>query len=92
MSAQLVEAQERQARADRECGAMRDGIKSLKEVWGREVRGLKEDVKKREEESRSEKEEMVSCLPQLQIGAMGVGRVQSPPLCKDTSKHKVADK
>lgn len=60
MTQQLVEAQEKQTKAESECGSLRDSVRSLKDVWGREVRGLKEEMRKGEERWRGGKEEAVS--------------------------------
>ncbi|WVQ82513.1 hypothetical protein IAT38_004642 [Cryptococcus sp. DSM 104549] len=58
MNAQVAEAQASQARSERECAALRDSVKSLRDVWAREMRGVKEDWKRGEEKNRREREEM----------------------------------
>jgi hypothetical protein len=68
MTSQLVEAQEKHAKADKECLAMRDGLKSLKEVWGREVRGLKDEMRQGEDKWRAERDEAVSGRSFMIIG------------------------
>ena len=60
MSAQLSEAQNNQARAEREAESLREGVRSLKELWAREMTAVREEWKRGEERGRREREEAVS--------------------------------
>ncbi|CAD6587762.1 MAG: hypothetical protein TREMPRED_004849 [Tremellales sp. Tagirdzhanova-0007] len=57
MSAQLSESQNNQARAEREAENLREGVRSLKEVWAREMMAVREEWKRGEERGRREREE-----------------------------------
>ncbi|WRT64392.1 uncharacterized protein IL334_001324 [Kwoniella shivajii] len=57
MTSQLTEAQGGQAKAERECVALRDSVKSLRDVWAREVKMVKDEWKKGEEKGKKEREE-----------------------------------
>ncbi|WWD17638.1 hypothetical protein CI109_102079 [Kwoniella shandongensis] len=57
MTAQLTEAQAGQAKAERECSSLRESVKSLRDVWAREVKSVKEEWKRGEEKGRREREE-----------------------------------
>jgi F0F1-type ATP synthase membrane subunit b/b' len=57
---QLGEAQTAQAKAEREATSLRESVKSLRDVWAKEVRGVREEVKKGEERWRSERTVAVS--------------------------------
>ena len=59
MSAQLSESQNNQARAEREAENLREGVRSLKEVWAREMMAVREEWKRGEERGRREREEAV---------------------------------
>ncbi len=59
MSVQLIEAQTSQARAEREAGSLRESVRSLRDVWGREVRGVREEWRRGEERGRREREDAV---------------------------------
>jgi flagellar biosynthesis/type III secretory pathway protein FliH len=65
MTAQLVEAQTAQTKAERECNSLRDGVRSLREAWAREVKSVREEFKKGEERGLREREEAVSKFIQL---------------------------
>ncbi|OCF42287.1 hypothetical protein I317_03907 [Kwoniella heveanensis CBS 569] len=57
MTAQLTEAQAGQAKAERECASLRDSVRSLRDVWAREVKSVREEWKKGEEKGKREREE-----------------------------------
>lgn len=50
-----------QQRSEREAVSLRDSVKSLRGVWAREVRAVREEMKRSEEKGREEREEAVSC-------------------------------
>ncbi|OCF34049.1 hypothetical protein I316_04396 [Kwoniella heveanensis BCC8398] len=56
MTAQLTEAQAGQAKAERE-SAYTDSVRSLRDVWAREVKSVREEWKKGEEKGKREREE-----------------------------------
>ncbi|KAK8866156.1 hypothetical protein IAR55_001307 [Kwoniella newhampshirensis] len=57
MTAQLTEAQAGQAKAERECASLRESVKSLRDVWAREVKSVREEWKRGEERGKREREE-----------------------------------
>ncbi|WWC86491.1 uncharacterized protein L201_001368 [Kwoniella dendrophila CBS 6074] len=57
MTTQLTEAQAGQAKAERECVALRESVKSLRDVWAREVKSVRDEWKKGEEKGKKEREE-----------------------------------
>ncbi|WVF70453.1 hypothetical protein IAT40_005243 [Kwoniella sp. CBS 6097] len=57
MTAQLTEAQAGQAKAERECASLRDSVRSLRDVWAREVKSVREEWKRGEEKGKKEREE-----------------------------------
>nr|XP_019049505.1 hypothetical protein I302_03294 [Kwoniella bestiolae CBS 10118]OCF28435.1 hypothetical protein I302_03294 [Kwoniella bestiolae CBS 10118] len=57
MTSQLTEAQAGQAKAERECVALRESVKSLRDVWAREIKGVRDEWKKGEEKGKKEREE-----------------------------------
>ncbi|WVQ61934.1 uncharacterized protein L199_000067 [Kwoniella botswanensis] len=57
MTSQLTEAQAGQAKAERECVALRESVKSLRDVWAREVKSVRDEWKKGEEKGKKEREE-----------------------------------
>ncbi|ORY29368.1 hypothetical protein BCR39DRAFT_175626 [Naematelia encephala] len=57
MTSQLTDSQVSQARAEREERALRESVKSLRDVWTREVKAVREEVKRTEEKGRKEREE-----------------------------------
>jgi len=59
MTSQLGEAQHAQARAEREAASLREGVKSLRDVWVREVKTVKEDWRNGKERLEREREEAV---------------------------------
>lgn len=62
MTAQLQEASISQKQAERECVSLRDGVKSLRDAWAREIKAVKDEWKKGVERERQEREEAV-CFP-----------------------------
>jgi hypothetical protein len=62
MTMQLNDAQLTSKKAETECSSMKEGMRSLKEQWAREVKALREEVKVGVERSRKEREEAVGCL------------------------------
>lgn len=60
MTTQLKEAQLSQQRSEREAVSLRDSVKSLRDVWAREVRAVREEMKRSEEKGQQEREEAVS--------------------------------
>ena len=67
MQTQLAEAQASQVRAEREAGSLRDSVKSLRDVWGREVKSVREEWRRSEEKGRKEREEAVSIPPEADL-------------------------
>lgn len=59
MTAQLAESQSAQIRAERECNSLKDSVRSLREAWSRELRGVRDEWKRGEERNRKEREEAV---------------------------------
>lgn len=59
MTAQLGEAQTNQARAEREATSLRESVKSLRDVWARELKAVREEWKRGEEKGRKEREDAV---------------------------------
>nr|XP_018267413.1 uncharacterized protein I303_01399 [Kwoniella dejecticola CBS 10117]OBR89571.1 hypothetical protein I303_01399 [Kwoniella dejecticola CBS 10117] len=57
MTTQLTEAQAGQAKSERECVALRESVKSLRDVWAREVKSVRDEWKKGEEKGKKEREE-----------------------------------
>ena len=62
MTAQMKEAQLARAKAESESSNLRDGVRSLKDAWTREVRVIKEDMRVAEERGRKERDEAVSWI------------------------------
>ncbi len=60
MTTQLNEAQYLGTKSERESAALREGVKSMKEQWGREVKSLREEIRVSGEKAKKEREEMVS--------------------------------
>lgn len=60
MTAQVAEAQHAQARAEREAASLREAVKSLRDVWAREVRVVREEWRDGKERQEREREEAVS--------------------------------
>lgn len=59
MTQQMNDARMEKTKAERECVSLRDGLKSLRDVWAREVKALKEVIRRKEEEDKKEVEEAV---------------------------------
>lgn len=59
MSAQLTESQTSQVKAEKEASSLRESVKSLREVWTRELKGVREEWRKGEEQGRRERDEAV---------------------------------
>lgn len=59
MTAELAEAQQAQQRAESESNSLRDSVRSLREVWAREVKATRQDWKRDMENERLEREKMV---------------------------------
>lgn len=57
MTQQMNDARMEKTKAERECVSLRDGLKSLRDVWAREVKALKEVIRRKEEEDKKEVEE-----------------------------------
>ena len=62
MKADLSEAQANQHKADSECASLRDSVRSLRDVWSREVKGLRTDWRRDQERARQERDECVGKL------------------------------
>ena len=60
MTTQLKEAQLAKMKAESESNALRDGVKSLREGWAREVKAIKEEMRSAQEASRKERDDTVS--------------------------------
>lgn len=54
MTAQVADAQAAQIKAEREANSLRDGVRSLRDVWAREVKGVKDAMKRSEEKSKAD--------------------------------------
>lgn len=67
-TAQVAEAHLAQHKAESECNSLRDAVRSLRDVWAREVKGVKEEYKRGSERERAEREEAVSALRGLADG------------------------
>lgn len=63
MTTQMSDAQAAQHKAERECNSLRDSVKSLRDAWAREVKAVREEVKRNEERNKKEREDAVSCSP-----------------------------
>lgn len=57
MKQQMNDARVEKTKAERECVSLRDGVKSLRDVWAREVKALKEEIRRKEEGDKKEMEE-----------------------------------
>ncbi|KIR97302.1 hypothetical protein L804_05484 [Cryptococcus deuterogattii 2001/935-1] len=57
MTQQMNDARVEKTKAERECVSLRDGVKSLRDVWAREVKALTEEMRRKEEEDKKEMEE-----------------------------------
>lgn len=62
MTQQMNDARVEKTKAERECVSLRDGVKSLRDVWAREVKALKEEMRRKEEEDKKEMEEAVHVI------------------------------
>ena len=54
MTAQVADAQSTQLRAEREANSLRDAVRSLRDVWAREVKGVKDAMAREKEKSQAE--------------------------------------
>lgn len=61
MTQQMDDARVEKTKAERECVSLRDGVKSLRDVWAREVKAL-EELRRKEEEDKREMEEAVHLI------------------------------
>jgi urease accessory protein UreF len=52
MTLQLTDAQSAQNKAEREANSFRDSLKSLREMWTREVKEVKDAMKQTEDKSK----------------------------------------
>ena len=59
MTSEVAEANLAQQRAERDSTSRRDSMRSLREVWPREVKATRQDWKRDVENERSEREKMV---------------------------------
>jgi hypothetical protein len=60
MTSQLADAQAAQLKADREASSLRDGVKSLRDAWTRELKAVRDEVKQAEEKGRDDTAAAVS--------------------------------
>lgn len=60
MTSQLADAQAAQLKADREASSLRDGVKSLRDSWTRELKAVRDEVKQAEEKGRNDTAAAVS--------------------------------
>lgn len=60
MEGQVTVAHTAQAKAEREASSLRDSVKSLKDVWARDLAAVKEDRKRADEKSRKSVADAVS--------------------------------
>jgi len=69
MNVQVTDAHAAQNRAEREANSLKDSLKSLREVWTREVKDVKDTMKQTEEKSKIDIVAAVSTgLASLTIG------------------------
>lgn len=64
MESQVNTARIAQQKAERESGSLRDSVKSLKDVWARDLKTVRDEMKRSEEKSRKEVDDAVrgNCL------------------------------
>ncbi|XAO27200.1 hypothetical protein I312_106042 [Cryptococcus bacillisporus CA1280] len=82
MTQQMNDAIVEKTKAERECVSLRDGVKSLRDVWAREVKALKEEMRRKEGEDKEEIEEArnkYTALKEL-IEAQSIERVSTQEL------------
>jgi hypothetical protein len=70
MTAQLTDAQYLGTKSEREAISLREGVKSMKEQWGREMRTLREEMKLTVEKGKKEREEVVSGQTRSRVQCM----------------------
>lgn len=58
MKTQMEEAVRKEAKANSECAALRDGVRSMKDAWARDIKGIKDDMKTANERWKAEGEEL----------------------------------
>ncbi|RXK39734.1 hypothetical protein M231_02927 [Tremella mesenterica] len=68
MKTELVEAQANQHKAESECASLRDGVKSLRDVWAREVKAMRAEWRKGQDRTRQERDESVITVNIIQKG------------------------
>lgn len=68
MTAEVTEAQQAQQRAESECNSLRDSVRSLREVWAREVKTTRQDWKRDMESERIAREGLVSWWSTVLMG------------------------
>lgn len=59
MTSQLADAQATQHKAEREANSLRDSVKSLKDVWARDLKGVKEDMRNAQVKGKADMENAV---------------------------------
>ncbi|WVQ76989.1 hypothetical protein IAR50_006668 [Cryptococcus sp. DSM 104548] len=57
MTADLQEAKTREMKAEREAQSLKEGVQSLKDLWARDVKGVREEMKRAEEAEREKRKE-----------------------------------
>lgn len=57
MTTEMNDAKALHRKADSECVALRDSVKSLRDVWSRETKAVKDELKQTVETQRKEREE-----------------------------------
>lgn len=60
MTAQVTEATFAQTKSDKECAALKDSVRSLREAWAREMKAVRDEWRKNTEREVKEREEAVS--------------------------------
>jgi hypothetical protein len=82
MTAQLAESQSAQIKAERECNSLKDSVRSLREAWSRDLRGVRDEWKRGEERNRKEREEAVGDLLEHWESALRFQRLKHITLVK----------
>ncbi|WVO16824.1 hypothetical protein L204_104510 [Cryptococcus depauperatus] len=67
MTSQLTEAEHTKLRAERECIALKESVKSLRDVWTREIKAVKSEVKRSEEREMQRREKVIQTHKNLAI-------------------------
>lgn len=76
MASQLADAQATQHKAEREANSLRDSVKSLKDVWARDLKGVKEEMRNAQEKGRLDMENAVSAEIPVDGGRSLTGSAQ----------------